>query len=461
MRVSARNSLLLMLAMLVVAGISGCSPDDPPTPTQPKIQPPPTGTKAVSITAYPGQIPADGISSTLLIASCTVGGQQAPNNLPVRFSADAGDLSLNGIDPIDDQNPTRTYEVYTAGGQASLYLLSDETPVVATILARFGNEASANVNVKFVRKDQDVGDIVLKIDPESGTAPLTVKAEATVLSKSAQPLSDVRVEFTCNDSNARIDNKKVKTDGDGKASTFIRNIGRDATISASAGALKSKELVEITNEEDKLITLEAIGTNGATLKEPVLINNNASILLRATVKSETTGGQPVPNIQVTFSSTDSGAYFPQNQVITNSNGEAETFVQNILNDSTLTARTANTRDTLAVKINKPPVAVINLISGTAETGRVNVFVLSAANSYDPDLPFGDELTYAWTVTYSPNAGNPAVDVTEDVSTDKRTNTLTVGDSAGDMPLAGDELTIILIVTDTNGLSSTDVMKITF
>ncbi len=456
MRVSARNSLLLMLAMLVVAGISGCSPDDPPTPTQTQIQPPPTGPKAVSITAYPGQIPADGISSTLLVAECTVGGQQAPNNLPVRFSADAGDFSLNGIDPIDDQDATRSFEVYTAGGQASLYLLSEENPITASILARFGNEASANVDVKFVRKDQDVGDVVLTIDPESGTAPLTIMAEATVLSRNAQALSDVRVEFSCTDDNARIDSKKVKTDGDGKASTFIRNISRDATIQARAGALKSKELVEITNEEDKLITLEAIGTNGSSLKEPVLINNNASLLLRATVRSETSGGQLVPNILVTFSSTDSNAYFPQAQLKTNSNGEAETFVQNILNDSTLTARTANTRDTLAVKINKPPVAVINLLSGTATAGEVNVFVLSGANSYDPDLPYGDEITFEWSLSLD----NGDVTVAQNASNDNKTISLTIGDGTDD-PASGDELTIVLIVTDTNGLSSTDVMKITW
>jgi hypothetical protein len=463
MRLSAMKKFQLLLALFFVSVIGGCSADDPPTPTQSEVEPPATGTKAVSVTSYPGQIPADGISSALIIATCTVGGEQAPNNLPVRFSADAGDFSLNGIDPIDATTPTRSYQLYTAGGQSSIYLLSDESPYVATVLARFGNEASATVNVKFVRRDQDVGDVVLTLDPESGTAPLTVLVEASVLSRSGEALSEVKVEFTCSDGKATIDSKKVTTDSDGKASTFIREISKDATITATAGSTKAKELVEITNEEAKSLSLEAIGSTGSAISEPVLINNNASLLLRATVSSESSGGVPVPNVNVTFSSTDSGASFSQNPVTTNSNGEAETFVNNIDQDSTITARTKNANDTLAVRINKPPVAVINLLSGTPTPDEVNVLVFTASSSYDPDAPFGDKITFSW--TFSINSTANEVTLTQSTSTDKTTVTLTVGSSSGTpgdgLPAADDVLTIVLTVQDSNGLTSNDVMTITF
>jgi len=460
MRQSLKSILLAVFAIAIVNLAGSCSPEDPPAPTQPQVQPPPVGTKSVNMTAFPGSIPADGISSTLIVAYCFVGGQQAPDNLPVRITTDAGDFSLDGVNPISDTDVTRSVSLYTAGGRASIYLISDYTPDLATVSAVFGSEAVGSVAVRFVRKDQDVGGITLKLTPDSGTAPLTVEAEATVVSKDAKPLSDVRVEFSVNDDAAKLDKKKVKTDVEGKASTHIRNIKRDTSILAKVGKVKARHMVEITNEDDKNLKLDALQSNGSAYSEPVLINNSAQLLLRATVMSESSGGTPVPDATVNFSSGNSSAYFSKNPVVTNSNGEAETYVQNITSDTTITAKTKNSSDTLAVKINKPPIAIINKLSGTATADQVNVLVFSAGNSYDPDLPFGDTITYNWSFALQ-TTNTETVAISEDATSDNKVVTLTIGSSTGGKPLSGDVLTIVLTVTDANNLTATDIMTITW
>lgn len=741
MRFGSKSFSTILALVLVLFGANGCSPDDPPSPTQPTIQPLPTGQKAVSLSANPEQINADGRSASFIVANCTVGGQEAPSNLPVRFQTDKGDFSIDGADPINPVETTRIYDAMTADGQSNIYLIGEEQEGVATVTATFGYAASDTATVEFIRSGSDaasislsltpdsgdsplavqaeatvkshteeplegaqvvfnitdnaakidrkrvetgndgvastfirniqddatitatfgdikakalvnienekeVGEVELEITPESGTAPLSVVAKATVKSTSGDELYNETVEFSINDNSAKIENRRVRTDASGEAGTVIRNIGDDAMITAKAGKFKAQKLVDVENEkdigaltltvspesgvapldvtaelevkstsgkalpnilvefsindananivrdqvktdtngkagtqirgitkdatitakagnfrvkklvdvedasdiasvtlalapstgsaplttkatatvksksnkaipgvdvtfsisdsgaqierrkvvtdangvastfisnitEDATVTAQAGGMSadalveidndtdrsitlvairdGATLSEPVLMNNSAQLMLRATVRSAQSGGSPVPNVTVTFSCDDSSAWFTKNSVKTNTNGEAETYVNNIDQNATVTASTSNTSDTLVVKINKPPVASFALVSGTPTAGQVNNLVYSAANSNDPDESYGDKITFKWTVTI-----NASADVS--VSTSSTTDeviTVTVGTAGGTTPSAGDELTIVLTVTDTNGLTDTQVTTITF
>lgn len=458
----ARIYLILLLLAAAALWFGGCSPDDPPTPTQPTFQPQPSGTRTVMLQAFPSKIAADGRSSSLIVANCYIGNQLAPNNLPVTFSTNIGEFSLNGVDPIHKTTPIRSFQLITAEGRANIYLLSDTQTGTAVVKAYFGVEATDTTRVKFIRKDKDVGSITLKLDPSEGTAPLTLQATATVKSRDDEVLSDVRVIFDIDIGGAKFDDKRVKTDSSGVASTFVRDISQDATITATAGGVTALQLVEITNEEAKHLELEAIGSTGSALKEPVLHNSRAQLVLRATVKSDAGGGgSVVQGARVNFSTDDGGANFTKNPVTTNSSGEAETIANNITKDAIVTASTKGGNDTLIVKINHAPIANINVLSGTATAGQVCVFVVSAENSWDVDTPYGDTITYNWVVTLE-TGGNITVTTS---STTAQVITVTVGNDTttpgGPYPLSGDKLTIVLTVTDTNGLTDSTVTTITY
>jgi len=439
----------------------GCSPEDPATPTQPTTQPPATGARAVSVSVSPSRIPADGISAALIIASCYVGGQSAPDNLPVSFTTDRGDLSLNGVDPINADQPTHSATLYTSGGTVSIYLISEAAPATARLNVYFGTDAAASAGIEFILSDQQIGSIELTLTPENGNSPLTILASATVKSPNDDTMQGLRVTFEIDDPSASIDDRRIKTDSSGIAATYISGIVRDATVTASVGDYVAMKQVRIDNEEAKLLTLEALDETGTARSEPVLVGSSWQMLLRATVGSETTGGSPVPGVVVSFSSNISGASFGRSQVTTNSNGEAETYIFNMGSDGYITASAPGADDTLFVKLNRPPVARIDVLSGTdangdGYAGDVNVFVLSAARSYDPDENFGDSIEYSWTFTINSSAD---VNVSPSTSTDEVV-TVTVGD-ATTQPAAGDILTITLTVTDENGLQDTEVMTIEF
>ena len=461
MRLSAKGSYIVILALVLAYGSSACSPDDPLSPTQVTVEPPATGTKSVTVAASPNTIPADGITSTLITASCLIGGEAANNGLAVWFTTDAGDFSTNGVDPIDANEATRAVQVVTGGGgQATIYLISDVEPATATVNCNFANSASANVNVTFVRSASDIGDVTLKIDPESGAAPLTVQAVATVVSKDDEVLSGATVQFTVKQGTGEVDDRLVTTDSAGTASTFVRSINSDTWIVATAGSKSSQQLVEITNDDDRGIKLEAIDADGTSITDPVLVNSGNQGLLRATVTSEQTGGVPVAGVDVTFSSNIGGVKFTEKTVTTNSNGIAETYIEKIDNTATISAATTNVNDTITINVNRAPVAWIELVSGSPNAGDMNVLVFSAHNSYDSDEAFGDELKFEWNFAIESTAIND-VTLTEDYSSDNKTVTLTVGTVTGGQPRYGDVLTVVLTVTDTNGLTDIEVMTITF
>ena len=460
MRLSAKGSFTVILALVLAFWAGACSPDDPLTPTQTTVTPPATGAKEVSVEASPQTIPADGITSTLIIANCMVGGEAAPNALPVWFTTDAGDFSTDGVDPIDDAEPTRVTQAITAGGQARIYLISSSDPLTATVNCNFANEASGSVSVNFVRNNSDVGAVALEITPESGTAPLTVEAVATVTSKDDELLSNTPVLFTVKQGTGTVDDRQVKTDSSGTARTFVRGINSDTWIEAVSGFMNATQLVEITNDEDRGIKLEAIDSKGAAITEPVLVNSGGQVLLRATVTSELTGGSPVSGIDVTFSSDAGNVKFANKTVSTDTNGEAETYIERINNTATISASTTNVRDSLTININRAPVAWVELISGSPFAGDVNVLVFSASNSYDPDEAFGDELTYEWSFAIQSTAQNE-VNLETDFTNDNKAVTLTVGTVTGGQPRWGDVLTIVLTVTDDSGLTDIDVLTITF
>ena len=137
--------------------------------------------------------------------------------------------------------------------------------------------------------------------------------------------------FTIKQGTGTVDDRQVKTDSSGTAKTFVRGINSDTWIEAVAGFMNAVQLVEITNDEDRGIKLEAIDSKGAAITEPVLVNAGGQVLLRATVTSELTGGNPVSGVDVTFSADAGGVRFANKTVATDSNGEAETYIERINN----------------------------------------------------------------------------------------------------------------------------------
>lgn len=458
MRKNLRRLMAPLAAVLLLAvWMQGCDKEAVPTPTAPTIQTPPTGLRAVIITVSHSEIPADGRSATLITATCTIGGQQAPDSLAVRFKTNNGKFSLDGITPITATNQ-KIYDLLLGAGRAQIYLISEEIPGSALVEALFGVDAVASAIVEFVRMASDVGSIELIISPTSGSSPLSVLAKATVKSRDGNVLFDVEVEFKSSDKTATVDKRVVKSDAQGLASTFIRSIVKDCTVTAKAGGFKAVQSVEVTNDTAKNLKLEGIDQNGVAKDSIILVNEQGSLLIRATVQDDTGA---VKDIDVNFSSTDGNSYFTANPVKTNSKGEAETFLRNIRHDCTVTAEARRITDTLSVKINNPPVGIISVLSpgdwSPGKAGQVNVFVFSAEQSYDIDVPFGDKITsYRWTFTLN-TSGTATVTPT---SSTEKSLTVTVG-SAAALPQVDDELTVVLRVEDSSGLTHTSVIVIKF
>lgn len=450
----------LTIAALLVAAVVftiSCSPDDPPTPTQVVNPPAQTGTKAVVIQINSGTLPADGESSVLITAVCTIDGKEAPSFLPVNFSTTRGDFSNDGVEPISDNAPTRNVRVNTSSGIAQIYLISDIEPGTASIKATFSDSVQTSASIEFVRTASELSKLELAISPSTGQSPLTSSVVVTAKDQEGEILSGVTVRLRISDKTASFDREKIKTDSNGKATTFIRNVTKDATLTATASGISATELITITNDQASSLQLTVVNNQGGLAnQDPVLINNNGQLLLRATV---TGSSGNVKGIAVNFSSTDGSTSFSKNPSTTNSNGQAETFANGINDDSIITANAKGVTDSVSVKINRKPVPVIRLISGEAKAGVVSVLTFSAESSYEPDLGYGDKIaTFTWARTLESTVNAP---ITNSNTANPQLITFTIGEFGGILPADGDKLTVFLTVIDQLGLQNTATYEVTF
>lgn len=189
-----RCLILALLALIFIFG-SSCELKDPASPSGQggdSNSPPQTGTVTNSITlvSEPGVLPADGISSSRLVATVRrKDNKVVPDGLPVHFKTDEGTLSTNGIDKL-----SKEYTFYTARGQAIGYLISSTRDTICRVEARQG-DAYAAIRIRFLRTNEDAGRIELVAEPNLGSPPFEVILTATVYNREGVTLQDAKVTF--------------------------------------------------------------------------------------------------------------------------------------------------------------------------------------------------------------------------------------------------------------------------
>ncbi len=132
----------IALSGIVIAVLlsSGCTASDPATPTTVLNPDYLTQEKKVTLSALPTTLPADGLTSTLVTATCTIGGNPAPDGMYVNFRTTFGNFSQNGLDKLkspEDHVITRT----TKNGKATIYMIAYYKPRTTTVTALFANVA--------------------------------------------------------------------------------------------------------------------------------------------------------------------------------------------------------------------------------------------------------------------------------------------------------------------------------
>jgi len=450
-----RRAVTIIAIFGALAGLLvSCSPDGPESPTQ-IIPNQPTGNnaKAVNVSLNRDSIPADGITAVEIRMVCTIDGVAAPAGLPVVIEVDNGDLSLDGVTPINTGTVTRRATITTlGGGLAIIYLISPTNTGIANINVVFADEAADTDFVSFTTPTNLVAKIELILSTNSGEAPLSLEATATVTDADGNTLEGITVDFSIGDNQANISPQRIVTDSSGKAVTLISDISQDTTVTATAVGRTAILPVQITNDSAQGISLIAVGNNA----DPIIVNSGSNLLVRATVNGESgnVGGK-----NVRFTITDPGASMNPPTRVSDSSGNADSTAANIRQNSVITARVDNFSSTISVRINTRPVAVLNLISGSAVVGSVSSLTFSAENSFDPEQTFGDTISnYEWAFTMEAALEVP-VAVTN--TSNDQLRTFVVGEAGGDLPGAGDKLTVFLTVTDSNNLQSTATVTITW
>ncbi len=194
-RIIMRYLICAAVISILLSG-SSCNLKDPAAPTDPigdANNPPQTGTVTNSITlkSEPGLLPADGITSSRLVATVRrKDGKVVSDLLPVAFRTTEGNLSDDGFNKLGKE-----YTFYTVRGEAICYLISSTRDTICRVEARQG-DITAAIRIRFLRTNEDSGRIDLTADPSSGSAPFESILNAVVYNREGETLQDAKVTFT-------------------------------------------------------------------------------------------------------------------------------------------------------------------------------------------------------------------------------------------------------------------------
>lgn len=239
--------LLIGVLSLVIAGVlTFCSLDEPTGPSGPlgDEHNPPEDTRSfnsISLSAFPGSIPADGFSSSIITATVKdQDGNPAPNGLPVDFTTEEGSLSADGITLA---GTGQAYTAITSRGEAIAYLISSTKVCFAEVQAKHG-EALAAVQIQFYRTEKDAGRIDLTALDLDGaeytggdTPPLELILKAVVYNRYDVPMPHAQVIFATYSGFFDNGNQAIKrtADSNGTAFALLHQVSKSTIVSAKSG----------------------------------------------------------------------------------------------------------------------------------------------------------------------------------------------------------------------------------
>lgn len=224
-RIIMRYLICAAVISILLSGGS-CNLKDPAAPTDPigdANNPPQTGTvtNSIALKSEPGVLPADGITSSRLVATVRrKDGKVVSDLLPVAFRTTEGNLSDDGFNKLGKE-----YTFYTVRGEAICYLISSTRDTICRVEARQG-DITAAIRIRFLRTNEDAGRIDLTATPTSGSLPLEITLVAIVYNREGETLQDAKVTFTTPDGYGEFKNGQNTithcTDDDGEAVAILR-----------------------------------------------------------------------------------------------------------------------------------------------------------------------------------------------------------------------------------------------
>jgi hypothetical protein len=270
MKKNIMRYLIYAAVISILLSGSSCNLKDPAAPTDPvgdTNNPPQTGvvTNSITLKSEPGVLPADGITSSRLVATVRrKDGKVVADLLPVAFRTTEGNLSDDGFNKLGKE-----YTFYTVRGEAICYLISSTRDIIARIEARQG-DVTAAIRIRFLRTNEDSGRVDLAYfippdNPSSIAPPFEVILTATVYNREGETLQDAKVTFKADPSGyGYFKNGKNEithiTDNDGEAKAIFRvedipadpNAPTNIKIKATSGPVWDQVTIFIAQNDNPI-----------------------------------------------------------------------------------------------------------------------------------------------------------------------------------------------------------------
>jgi adhesin/invasin len=264
----------------------------------------------ITLTAMPSSIPADGVSACTLVAKVMDKyGNPIPNQ-PVTFTATKGSI-----------NPTTATTNVFGTATATLTSIPSSTSIAVQVTAQSANKTATFV-VTFTPALPAA--ITLTANPPSIPADGTASTiTAVVRDANGNPVPDgTEVVFVTDFGEFTVGSMEQRvTTTNGQAVVMLRSrsgLAGTAHVSATSGNIIQTVAVDITAGAPASIELTAT-------PQKVPADNQSVAMVRAEVRDA--GGNPVPFVTVTFSTTPTLGTFTNAQVPTNNEGVAITQIR--------------------------------------------------------------------------------------------------------------------------------------
>jgi hypothetical protein len=357
---------------------------------------------AATVTATAGNNQSAQVSTAFATALQATVTDSAGNPLPnvtVTFTVSAaangaGGTFAGGNTAITNASGVATAGAFTANGKAGSYLvtaaatgaksatfnLTNTAGPAATVTATAGNNQSAQINTAFA-----------------------AALQATVTDSGGNPVPNVTVTFTVN---AAANGAGASFSGGNTAITNASGVATANTLTANAKI--GSYTVTAAAPGAKSATFNLTNASGPPATTTITAGNNQSAQINAAfatalqVTVTDSGGNPVPNVTVTFTVNavnGAGASF--------SNGDtAVTNASGVATASSLTANNKVGKYTVIAAVTGAPSATFNL---TNTPGPAATVTATAGNNQSAQVSTAFATALAATVTDS--GGNPVANVT--------------------------------------------------
>jgi hypothetical protein len=321
----------------------------------------------VLVEAYPSELPADGVSYTVVAAWVGETTSGVPlTNVPVTFTTSLGAM---GVTAYTDQS-----------GVAAAYLYSPTSPGVADVMATYGL-MTGSTQVSF-------GSLSLSVETASARmaadAVSSQYVTATVLGEGNTPVSGVTVDFA---TSAGVITGSSVTDFNGNADALLTSPDYPATATVVASFGESLA-------ETVLVTF--VGLDLALQARDTRMVADGISSQTVTASLQTVDGNPVGGVPIDFST---GAGIITRSAITDAYGKAEAELTgpDFATSATVAATYRSYQDAIPVSF-EVPVLTLTATPMAINADPSEFSLITAYVSFSDDFPVPDNTVVTFSTT---------------------------------------------------------------